>query len=77
MTITVYTTSSCVQCTATKKKLNQLGIRYTEIPVTDQIAEELRTNGFTGLPVVATDTSSWQGFRPDKIREIATYVVAQ
>lgn len=41
MTITVYTTSSCVQCTATKKKLNQLGIRYTEIPVTNQIAEEL------------------------------------
>ncbi|MFT3944359.1 MAG: glutaredoxin domain-containing protein [Ancrocorticia sp.] len=71
----VYTTSSCIQCKATKRKLDQHKFFYIEIPVTEEIAAELKSQGFTGLPVVKTGTDAWQGFRPDKIKGLVDQLI--
>ena len=33
--------------------------------------EHVKSLGFVQAPVVVTDTDSWSGFRPDKIKGIA------
>ena len=75
MTITVYTTSSCVQCTATYRALDSKGISYVVVDVTEvpaaleYITEEL---GYSQAPVVVVDDENhWAGFRPDKILELS------
>lgn len=74
MTVTVYTTGpSCMACRMTKRRLDDIGIRYTEIPIDsdDKIYEAISELGFTTAPVVLAATSigeqSWDGYRPDRI----------
>lgn len=81
--ITLYTKPSCVQCTATKRLLDQRGLEYTTVDVTEDpdalafIKDEL---GFSAAPVVYTETPTedprvaeirfWSGFDADKIKAI-------
>lgn len=74
-TVTVYSKPACVQCTATKKKLEAKGIRYVEYDVTESAAaleyvtEEL---GYSAAPVVAVDDHNhWSGYRPDLIDNLS------
>lgn len=69
--VKLYSRPGCVQCAATEKILNKLGIDYTKVHVNDMIAEELREEGFTALPVVHTPAGMWSGFRPDKLATLA------
>lgn len=69
--VKLYSRPGCVQCAATEKMLNKLGIAYTKVHVNDMIAEELREEGFTALPVVHTPVDMWSGFRPDKLATLA------
>jgi len=71
---TVYTKPSCVQCDMTKRMLNNLGVDYNTVDITqDSAALEMILNmGFQSAPVVITDTDSWSGFNPDKINSLAT-----
>ncbi len=71
----VYTTTSCPKCFATKRKLNNYRFFYKEVTVTDEIADQLRTEGFTQLPVVKTDTDAWEGYRPDKIQALVDDII--
>jgi len=68
--ITVYTSEHCPQCKATKRLLNNEELSYIEIEVNDSNIDEVKKFGFLSLPIVVTDTDKWQGFRPDKIKEI-------
>lgn len=79
MTITVYSTPSCVQCTATYRSLDSHGLEYRIVYVTtdDSALEYVRTElGYLKAPVVVTDTSHWTGFRPDLIAGIAKKALA-
>lgn len=71
MTITVYSTPTCVQCTATYHSLDSNKLDYEVIDLTTNdtalayVTEQL---GHTQAPVVVTpDSSHWNGFRPDLI----------
>lgn len=73
-TVTVYSKPACVQCTATKRALENKGIRYEEIDLTthdaalEYVTEDL---GYSQAPVVvADDHNHWSGFRPDLISKL-------
>lgn len=69
MSITVYTKPSCVQCDATKRSLDKLGLKYETVDVTvDELAfEMLVEKGFKAMPVVNAGDEWWSGFNPAKI----------
>ena len=73
MTVTVYTKPSCVQCDATKRTMDKLGIKYDTVDITvdTEAFDKIIALGFKAAPVVITDTDSWSGFNPAKISEIA------
>ena len=82
--ITVHTTTNCQQCRATKRKLDQAGIQYQSIDVSqneyadlaDAIRERATDLGVAPImPYVTifdehnTLISDWFGFQPAKINE--------
>ena len=74
MSITVYTKPSCVQCDATKRALAKAGLDYAEIDLTQDsdALEAVKALGYQQAPVVMADGDHWAGFRPDKIKVLAT-----
>jgi len=67
--VTVYTKPSCVQCDATKRMMDKLGVEYTTVDIVENPAEldKLIEMGYRAAPVVVADNESWSGFQPDKI----------
>ena len=73
--VTVYTKPDCVQCDATKRTLNKHDIPFTEINLSDNmdVLDRLTAAGWMRAPIVETaDGQMWSGFRPDKIRDLAS-----
>ena len=73
MSITVYSKSACVQCTATTRALDSAGISYEVIDLskdTDAFAA-VQELGYRQVPVVVAGDQHWAGFRPDKISALA------
>ena len=70
---TVYTKPACVQCDATKRLMDNLGINYETVDITqDEAAYTKIVNmGYQAVPVVITTNGSWSGFQPDKINLLA------
>jgi glutaredoxin-like protein NrdH len=70
---TVYTKPNCVQCDATKRLMDKLGVEYATVDIADnpQELEKLIQMGYRSAPVVITDDDSWAGFQPDKISNLA------
>lgn len=71
--VTVYSKPNCVQCTQTKKYLEQKGVEYTSIDITeDPVALELiLEKGFKAAPVVNAGSEWWAGFQPDRIDNLS------
>lgn len=69
MKVTVYTKPNCVQCDATKRTMDKLGIKYEAIDATtdEVVYEMLVEKGFRALPVVNAGDEWWSGFNPEKI----------
>jgi glutaredoxin-like protein NrdH len=69
MTVTVYTKPACVQCDATKRTLDKLGIAYNTVDITldAEAFEKIIGMGFKAAPVVITDDDAWAGFNPEKL----------
>ncbi len=70
MTITVYSKPNCQQCTATKRKLDLLGVTYDVVDLTEDAAAMDRVTGwgYRSAPVVEVGPDyHWTGFRPDLI----------
>jgi glutaredoxin len=70
----------CVQCDATKRRLNELGARYDDgepldAPEHAELLTAFKTRGFVGAPVVVllnadgSERDAWSGFRPDLVDE--------
>lgn len=71
--VTLYTKPACVQCNATKRELDKLGIDYetVDISVDDKAREMVMSMGHLQAPVVIAGEDSWSGFRPDRLRKLA------
>lgn len=74
--ITVYSKPNCPQCTATYRKLKNLGLPHNSIDVTED-ADSLafiRALGYQQAPVVVVREDKeikehWSGFRPDLLKK--------
>ena len=74
--ITVYSKPSCVQCTATYRKLDENGMHYTLVDVSEDEAalERIKELGYLQAPVVVAPNGHWSGYRPDKIDEVVSII---
>jgi glutaredoxin-like protein NrdH len=74
MTITVYTTPTCVQCESTKKFLDKNGLEYSVVDLTEDDAalEMVKGLGYASAPVVVAGESHWSGFRPGMLAELVS-----
>lgn len=77
MTVTVFTKYRCPQCEATKRQLTKQGIDFEVVDLTDNPSTlaQLQQAGFRQAPVVITPDSSWSGYRPDLIKQLAEHKV--
>lgn len=73
MSITVYSKPSCVQCTATYRALDKLGLDYevVDLAENEEALDRLLALGYQQAPVVFADGEYWTGFRPDRIKALA------
>lgn len=74
MTITLYTKPACVQCNATKKALDRAGLEYdlVDISADDEARDYVMALGYVQAPVVEANGEHWSGFRPDRIKGLAS-----
>ncbi|WP_067658400.1 glutaredoxin-like protein NrdH [Nocardia harenae] len=74
MTITVYTKPACVQCNATYKALDKAGVDYSVVDISqdDDARDFVMALGYLQAPVVVAGEEHWSGFRPDRIKALAT-----
>ena len=65
--VTVYSKPNCPQCTQTKKKLEQKGIAFEVIDISQdkKAAQTVTDLGYRQVPVVVSGEKHWSGFRPD------------
>jgi glutaredoxin-like protein NrdH len=70
--ITIYSKPGCVQCDATYRKADNLGLRYTSIDISED--EEARkyamSLGHQQAPVVVVGDTSWSGYVPANLEAI-------
>ncbi len=71
--IALYTKPDCVQCVATKRRMDRLGLEYTEVDITEEpdAYDYVIELGAKSAPVVVLDDgTTWFGNRPDLIDKI-------
>lgn len=73
MTVTVFTKPQCQQCEATERRLNERGITFETVDLSEnpETLAQLVHAGYRQAPVVITPDASWSGYRPDLIDELA------
>ncbi|WP_029875663.1 glutaredoxin-like protein NrdH [Rhizobium leguminosarum] len=73
MTITVYSKPACVQCTATYRALDRLGVDYDIVDISQdaEALDRVRNLGYMQAPVVIAGEQHWAGFRPDMISALS------
>ena len=71
--VVVYTLPECQPCRLTKVKLDQEGISYAVVDLSQDEAalEHIKTLGHLQAPVVETASTSWSGFQPELITALA------
>lgn len=72
MTVTIYSKPACVQCSATYRAFERLGIAYRVVDISeDSRAYSFVTQlGYRHVPVVVAGDRHWAGFRPDMINQV-------
>lgn len=70
--ITVFSKEFCVQCTATYRALDKVGLDYEIVRIDDDqhALDALMAMGYTQAPVVMAGGQHWSGFRPDLIKAL-------
>lgn len=68
--ITVYGKPGCQGCKATTKKLDNLELpyQYLDISVNEVAHQEVKSLGYSGVPVVVTNSGHWAGYSPDRLK---------
>ncbi|GGK68956.1 glutaredoxin domain-containing protein [Nocardia camponoti] len=74
--ITVYTKSDCVQCDATKNMLDRIGAPYRVVELEADPASRARLKelGFMAAPVVEAGEIRFAGFRPERLKALASNI---
>ncbi|CAM3379407.1 NrdH-redoxin [Mycobacterium intermedium] len=74
MSITVYTKPACVQCVATSKALDKQGLAYEKVDISldPEARDYVMALGYLQAPVVVAGDQHWSGFRPDRIKALAS-----
>lgn len=74
MTVTVYTKPACVQCNATYRALDKAGVCYEVVDISEnpEARDYVMALGHLQAPVVVAGEQHWSGFRPDRIRTLAS-----
>ncbi|WP_052462266.1 glutaredoxin-like protein NrdH [Nigerium massiliense] len=72
--ITVFSKPACVQCTATYRALDKQGLAYRVVDLSEDEAAlaTVLDLGYQQAPVVLVGDEHWSGFRPDKIKAVAS-----
>lgn len=72
--LTVYTLPGCMQCDLTKRVLDGAGLPYIVVDLATDAgaADAVKQLGYSSAPVVVVGAASWSGFRPDRIKAVAT-----
>lgn len=72
--VTVYTKPNCVQCNMTKKYMDDRGIEYSTVDITEDsdALDKIINKGFKAAPVVDHNDRWWAGFQPDEIDKISS-----
>lgn len=75
MKVTVYSQPSCVQCVATYRELDRLGVTYEVIDLSkdDESMQMVLGLGYRQAPVVIAGDDHWAGFRPDRLSQLAVH----
>ncbi len=73
MSVTVYSTPACQQCTATTRALDAKGISYNVVDMSkdDEARNRVLEMGYRSAPVVMAGNQHWSGFRPDMINGLS------
>ncbi|ANM06052.1 glutaredoxin-like protein NrdH [Rhizobium phaseoli] len=73
MSVTVYSKPACVQCTATYRALDRLGVDYDIVDISQdaEALDRVRSLGYMQAPVVIAGERNWAGFRPDMISALS------
>lgn len=73
MSVTVYSKPACVQCTATYRALDRLGVDYEIVDISQDTGalDHVRGLGYMQVPVVVAGDRHWAGFRPDMISALS------
>lgn len=71
--ITVFSKEFCVQCTATYRALDKVGLDYTVVRIDEdeEALTAIMAMGYMQAPVVMAGAEHWSGFRPDLIKALA------
>lgn len=69
----LYSKADCVQCTATKRRLDALGIEYEtfDLDTDDAALARVKALGYLAAPVVVAGDDDWSGFNPMMIDQLA------
>lgn len=75
--VVLYGRANCVQCTATGRKLDAMGVPYAykdvDNPEASREAERVAARlGARQLPLVVAGNQEWGGYRPDLIERLRT-----
>lgn len=70
--ITIYSKPDCMQCSFTKRYLDDRGVKYEEIDVfkDKEGLAMLRDAGYTQMPVVDIDGDKHTGFHPEILAKV-------
>lgn len=70
--IKIYTKPDCVQCQATKRRLDAAGVPYTVTDLSNdpQMIEQMRAAGFTSVPIVEYGQERFAGYQIDRIKAL-------
>lgn len=73
VTVTLYSKPGCVQCDATLRVLDDHHISYqvVDLSTNERALQHVKKLGHLAAPVVEHGRSSFSGFRPDLIAELA------
>lgn len=65
MQISVYSTPNCPQCKMSKKMLDEAGVEYQDIDLSQdpEAMAMVKELGYTAAPVVVVGKEHWSGFR--------------
>ena len=63
-----------MQCNATKKAFDRAGLDYETVDITesDEARDYVMALGYVQAPVVEANGEHWSGFRPDRIKALAS-----